>query len=50
MEERKEELKNQCEANLDPYYDMLRQAGPDFVELLYQVDRVVCRVEEGRRV
>ena len=45
-----EELKNQCGANLDPYYDMLRQAGPDFVEFLYQVDRVVCRVEEGRRV
>lgn len=45
-----EELKNQCEANLDPYYDLLRQVGSDFVELLAQVDRVVQSVEEGRRV
>jgi len=45
-----EELKNQCEANLDPYYDLMRGVGPDFVELLAQVDRVVCQVEEGGRV
>lgn len=43
-----EELKNQCEANLDPYYDLLREVGPDFVALLEQVDRVVRQVEEGR--
>lgn len=45
-----EELKNQCEANLDPYYDLMRGIGPDFVELLAQVDRVVCQVEEGKQV
>ena len=45
-----EELKNQCEANLDPYYDLLREVGPDFVALLEQVDRVVHQVEEGRQV
>lgn len=44
-----EELKNQCEANLDPYYELMRGVGHNFVELLAQVDRVVCQVEEGRK-
>lgn len=44
-----EELKHQCEANLGPYYDLLRGVGADFLELLEQVDRVVRQVEEGGR-
>lgn len=45
-----EELKNQCEANLNPFFHLMRTVGPDFVELLAQVDRVVNQVEEGREV
>ena len=40
-----EELKKECLAVLTPFYNLLRNIGADFVELLQCADRVVNKME-----